>query len=94
MIRNLNLTRGLIYSQKVLLKLVDKGMTREDAYKLVQENAMRVWADHSRNLKDELSNSSEVLKFLNKAEIDEAFDFKKILKNVDFIFDRSVLAED
>ncbi|NWG29612.1 MAG: adenylosuccinate lyase [Ignavibacteriaceae bacterium] len=94
MIRNLNLTRGLIYSQKVLLKLVDKGMTREEAYKLVQENAMRVWADHSRNLKDELSNSSEVLKFLNKAEIDEAFDFKKILKNVDFIFNRSVLAED
>lgn len=90
MIANLNLTRGLIYSQTVLLKLVDKGMTREDAYKIVQTNAMRVWEDKSKNLYDELSRSAEVAKVLSKKELDEIFDSNKMLKNVNFIFSRTI----
>lgn len=92
--RNLNLTRGLIFSQTFLLKLVEKGLTREEAYKLVQENAMKVWEDETKNLKDELLKSETVLRYLSKEEIEETFDYKKMLKNVDYIFSRSVLKED
>jgi adenylosuccinate lyase len=92
--RNLNLTRGLIFSQTFLLKLVEKGLTREEAYKLVQENAMKVWEDETKNLKDELLKSESVLKYLSKEEIEETFDYQKMLKNVDYIFSRSVLKED
>ena len=94
MIKNLNLTRGLIYSQIVLLKLVDKGLTREDAYQLVQKSAMDVWANTNKNLKDELLLSKEILKYLTKKEIEEIFNTDKILKNVDYIFQRSVFSED
>ena len=93
MIKNLNLTRGLIYSQTVLLKLVDKGLTREDAYQLVQKSAMDVWADTNKNLKDELLKSKDILKYLTKKEISEIFNTEKILKNVDYIFQRSVYAD-
>jgi len=94
MIRNLNLTRGLVYSQTVLLKLVDKGLTREEAYKVVQTAAMEVWANQEKNLKDELLKSEEVLKHLRESELNEIFNSSKILKNVDYIFKRTVLAED
>ncbi|MGQ9799539.1 MAG: adenylosuccinate lyase [Ignavibacterium sp.] len=92
--RNLNLTRGLIFSQTFLLKLVEKGLTREEAYKLIQENAMRVWEDETKNLKDELLKSETVLRYLSKEEIEETFNYKKMLKSVDYIFSRSVLKED
>ncbi len=87
---NLNLTRGLVFSQTVLLQLVDKGLTREDAYKLVQTAAMDVWNDKSKNLKDELLKSEEIKKYLSFEEINNIFDNRKMLKNVDFIFSRTV----
>jgi len=90
MIKNLNLTRGLIFSQSVLLKLTEKGATREDAYKIVQDSAMEVWKDNSKNLKDELKNSNNVLKYITSEELEEIFDTKQILKNIDYIFLRSV----
>ncbi len=90
MIRNLELTRGLIFSQTILLKLVNKGASREDAYKLVQTPAMDVWADKNKNLKDELLNSKDVTEYLSNDEIKEVFDTDKMLKNVDYIFARSV----
>lgn len=90
MIRNLNLTRGLIFSQKVLLALVNKGLSREDSYKLVQTNAMNVWQDKNKNLKDELLKSQKVRELLSEKEINEIFKNKKILKNVDYIFSRTV----
>ncbi|MFC2103034.1 adenylosuccinate lyase [Bacteroidota bacterium] len=93
MINNLNLTRGLVFSQTVLLKLVNKGILREDAYRIVQTSAMEVWKDESKNLKDELIKSDEVLKFLNQNEIEEMFETKQMLKNVDYIFNRSIFAE-
>ncbi len=89
-IENLNKTRGLIYSQKVLLKLVEKGLTREEAYKMVQEPAMHVWRNKSTDLKTELLKSGEVRKHLSEEEIQNVFDANKMLKNVDYIFKRSV----
>ena len=91
--RNLELTRGLVFSQTVLLELVSKGATREEAYKIVQTSAMKVWEDKSKNLKDELLASPEALEYLSKEEIEEIFDTKKMLKNIDYIFSRSVEAE-
>jgi adenylosuccinate lyase len=90
MIKNLNLTRGLIFSQKVLLRITEKGATREDAYKIVQTSAMKVWANKNTNLKEELLTNSKVKKYLTKKEIEEIFDYSKMLKNVDYIFARTV----
>ncbi|MGK9369505.1 adenylosuccinate lyase [Melioribacter sp. Ez-97] len=90
MLENLNKTRGLIFSQKILLKLVEKGITREDAYKIVQECSMKVWRDKSTNLKEELLKSTEALKYLSKEEIEEVFNPDKMLANLDYIFARSV----
>ncbi|HEX3072131.1 MAG TPA: adenylosuccinate lyase [Ignavibacteriales bacterium] len=92
MLANLNLTRGLTFSQTMLLKLVSKGASREDAYRITQTSAMTVWNDKSKNFKDELLNSEEVKKYLTKKEVEEVFDPGKMLKNVDYIFARSVEA--
>lgn len=93
-LKNLNLTRGLIFSQTILLMLVNKGSSREDAYKMVQTPAMDVWADQTKNMKDELLKSQDVMNLLSKEEIEEVFDPNKMLKNVDYIFARSVEKED
>jgi len=94
MMKNLNLIRGLIYSQTVLLKLVDKGVTRENAYRIVQSSAMDVWANKDKFLKDELLKSKEVMSYLSAKELEEIFNMDKILKNVDYIFQRSIYSED
>ncbi len=88
MLRNFRLTRGLVFSQTMLLKLVEKGATREEAYKLVQTPAMKVWADKNLNLKDELIKSEEIKRYISVDEIEELFDESKMLKNIDYIFDR------
>ena len=93
MIRNLNLTRGLIFSQTVLLKLVTKGISREDAYRIVQESAMKVWADEKLNLKDQLSKSVELKNYITMKELDEIFENKNMLKNVDYIFNRTIFKD-
>jgi adenylosuccinate lyase len=90
MIKNLNLTRGLIFSQTVLLKLVSKGISREDAYKLVQDCAMKVWQDQSLNLKDELLKSEGIKQVISESEIAGIFESKNMLKNVDYIFSRTI----
>jgi adenylosuccinate lyase len=94
MTSNLNLTRGLVFSQTVLLKLVDKGLSREDAYKLVQTAAMNVWSDKSKNLKDELLDNKDINKYLNSTELKAIFDHRKMLANVEYIFNRSVYSDD
>ncbi|MBZ0199529.1 MAG: adenylosuccinate lyase [Ignavibacteriaceae bacterium] len=90
MINNLNLTRGLVFSQTILLKLINAGISREVAYKIVQTSAMDVWADKSKNLKDELLKSEDVKKYLSVEEIEKLFNNKQMLKNVDVIFARTV----
>ena len=90
MMRNLNLTRGLVFSQTVLLKLVNKGIFREDAYKIVQTAAMEVWADKSKDLLSELLKSEDVMKYLSEKELKDIFNNKNMLRNVDYIFSRSI----
>ncbi len=89
-LENLNETRGLVFSQKVLLKLIEKGATREDAYKMVQTPSMKVWQDKKTNLESELLSSEEVKRYLKDEEIKNIFDTKEMVKNVDYIFKRSI----
>jgi len=85
--KNIWLTGGLIFSQKVLLKLVDKGLTREEAYELVQKNAMRSW-EKKENFKQLLLDDQNIRNFMSPEEIEECFDLSNDLKSVGYIFDR------
>jgi adenylosuccinate lyase len=85
--KNLDITHGLLYSQPVLLALTKKGMKREDAYRIVQRNAMDVWKS-KKNFMEMLKADPEVSAVLNESEVSEAFDPKKSLNNVDYIFKR------
>ena len=87
MMRNLEKTGGLIYSQSVLLALVRKGITREEAYKLVQKNATQSWTTGKDFLKL-LKKDKDIKKLLSVAEIDETFKLKTQFKNIDRIFKR------
>lgn len=86
--RNLELTNGLVFSQTVLLKLIDKKMKREKAYAIVQKVAMKCWKDKLSFLKL-LSEDKDVRKYLSEKELNEIFDYAKSRKNVDFIFRRA-----
>ena len=87
MLKNINRTHGLIFSQPVLLALTKKGMKREDAYKMVQSAAMQVWED-GREFKELLVNNKEVAALLTPDEIAGLFDLGKSTRNVDYIFSR------
>ncbi|MHC1697880.1 MAG: adenylosuccinate lyase [Geobacteraceae bacterium] len=87
MLKNLNLMRGLVFSQRVLLELARKGASRENAYSLVQRNAMKVW-EEGRDFREELLGDSEVRSYLSSEEIDNAFDLAYHFKHVDTIFTR------
>ncbi|AND90859.1 adenylosuccinate lyase [Bradyrhizobium diazoefficiens USDA 110] len=85
--KNLDRLGGLVHSQRVLLALTQKGASREDAYKLVQRNAMPVWRGEGDFLQL-LKQDAEVKKYLTDAEIEEQFDLAYHLKHVDTIFKR------
>ena len=85
--RNLGLTTGLVFSQTLLLKLIEKRMRREDAYRIVQGIAMKSWNER-KNFMQLVRTDREVAKFLSDKELDELFDYGKSRKNVDFIFRR------
>ena len=87
MLKNLNLTNGLIFSQEVLLSLVQKGVSREDAYKLVQKNAMQVW-EQNKDFKTLLKSDKDILNLLTENEIDSLFDLNKVLININKVFKR------
>jgi adenylosuccinate lyase len=87
MSRNLNQMKGLVFSQKILLDLTQAGVSREDSYRLVQRNAMKVW-DQGKDFQTELLADQEVVGALGEAKISEAFDLNYHLKHVDTIFKR------
>lgn len=87
MLRNLNQMKGLVFSQKILLDLTQSGVSREDAYRLVQKNAMKVW-EEGKDFQTELLNDAEVVGALGEAKIRESFDLNYHLKHVDTIFKR------
>ena len=87
--RNLDRMGGLVHSQRVLLALTQAGVSREDAYRLVQRNAMKVWeSDGALSLQDLLKNDPEVTAALSPDAIDAEFDLGYHFKHVDTIFDR------
>jgi adenylosuccinate lyase len=84
---NLSLTRGLVFSGQLLLKLTEKGMSREDAYRLVQRNAMQVW-DAGDNFQDLILADAEINSKLSREEISQIFSLSHYLRNVDRVFER------
>ena len=88
MMGNIWKTRGLIFSQRVLLSLIEKGLSRDASYKIVQKNAMRVWKSKDENLKDLLLADNEVMKLFSKKELESLFDLEYHLKHVNTIFKR------
>ena len=87
--KNLNKMGGLVHSQRVLLALTQAGVSREDAYRLVQRNAMKVWeSDGQLSLLDLLKADTEVSAALSPSELEEKFDLDYHFKHVDTIFDR------
>lgn len=86
--RNMNVYGGVIFSQKVLLALVEKGLTREEAYKIVQSCAHQAWNTPNGNFHDLISNDVQVKQYLSSEEIESCFDPKHHLKHLDTIYQR------
>ena len=87
MIDNINKTFGVIYSQRFMLKMIEKGYSREKAYDLVQPNAMIAW-EEKRSFRELMEASKDVTSLLSAEEIDDCFDPKHHIKNVEVIFKR------
>ncbi|MBB5335232.1 adenylosuccinate lyase [Pectinatus brassicae] len=87
MMDNLNKTGGLIYSQRLMLAVVSKGVLREDAYKWVQRNAMKRWMA-GEDFRTNIENDPDISKYLTKEEIDNCFDYKWFLRHIDMILSR------
>lgn len=87
MLKNTEKFGGIVFSQKVLLKLIEKGLTREDAYRLVQRNAIDAF-ENDGNFRVNLLNDKDVTKLLSPLEIDEIFNKEEFLKNINEIYKR------
>lgn len=87
MLKNLDLTRGIVFSGQLMLALTQKGVTREDAYAWTQRNAMKVW-DEGGDYFDLVKNDADISSFLSADEIARVFDLKHYLRNVDGVFER------
>ena len=87
MLNHTNEFGGIVYSQKVLLSLVAKGLTREEAYRIVQRNALEAFNNH-KNFKAELIKDNEVTSLLSDDEIEKIFNPQEFLKNIDAIYQR------
>ncbi|MBM4176400.1 MAG: adenylosuccinate lyase [Ignavibacteria bacterium] len=85
--KNIELSKGLIHSQKVLLKLIEKGLSRDEAYKIVQSIAMKVW-DSDTNLLDELCKDKNINKYFSNHELTSIFNTTSVLKYIDNIYNR------
>jgi len=87
--QNLDLTNGLVFSGTLLLELAKKGLTREDAYRLVQGHAMETW-EHGGEFRERIVADEEITTHLSKEELDRAFSLEHALRNVDAIFERTL----
>ncbi len=85
--QNMEITRGLLFSQRVMLALVEKGLGREDAYKIVQRNSTRTW-EEDVDFTRLLAEDPDVIARLDRAELAELFDYRYYVRHVDEIFDR------
>lgn len=89
MLRNLNSTGGLVFSGQLLLDLVEHGVSREDAYRIVQRNAMRAWKEE-KNFRELIASEPDITGHVPREKIDAAFDLQRQLRNVDKIIDRAL----
>jgi adenylosuccinate lyase len=87
MLRNLESTKGLVFSGQLLQDLVEKGMPRDDAYNAVQENAMAAW-EAEDSFRERVAKDSRVTKYLTPKDLEHTFDLRRQLRNVDRVFDR------
>ncbi len=87
MMRNVEKTKGLIFSEGLMLELTKRKISREEAYAMVQRNAMRVWEEETE-FKEEILKDPDITKVLSRKEIEECFDLKSRLRYVDEIFKR------
>ncbi|MFH0844362.1 MAG: adenylosuccinate lyase, partial [Pseudomonadota bacterium] len=85
--KNLNMLKGLIYSQQVLMKLTDKGLKRQEAYDLVQRNTLKVW-NKNKEFRTTLLEDRDIMGYLSEKEIEELFTLDYHLKHVEEIFER------
>ncbi|GHM58637.1 MAG: adenylosuccinate lyase [Candidatus Mesenet longicola] len=85
--RNLNSLNGLVFSQRVLLELINTGLSREKAYKIVQQNAMKVWENKSHFL-EVLKEDSELLEIITLEKLESLFDFTYYTKHIDYIYNQ------
>jgi adenylosuccinate lyase len=85
--QNLEKTKGLMFSQKIMLELTKRGLSREEAYEMVQRISMQVWQGQA-DFKVLLLENAEVGQYLTKSEIEECFDYQTYLRNIDIIFTR------
>jgi adenylosuccinate lyase len=85
--QNLEKTKGLIFSQKIMLELTKRGLSREEAYEMVQRISMQVWQGQD-DFKALLLENVEIGRYLTKLEIEECFDYQTYLRNIDIIFTR------
>jgi len=85
--KNMELTKGLVFSQRVMLALIDKGLSRQKAYELVQRNAMKSWKENKSFL-NLLKADAEVATILPQSELEPLFDYQYYLRHVDEIFER------
>jgi adenylosuccinate lyase len=90
--RNIELGQGLVFSQRVLIALIDKGLAREEAYKMVQDNAMKAW-EEKKDFLGLLKMDRRITAHLNKAELNSLFDYGYYLKHVDEVFKRLGLSK-
>jgi len=90
--RNLDITKGLIFSQRVMLALIDKGLSRKNAYELVQRNAMKAW-QRNKNFLPMLKSDKEVTATLPNEELEKLFNEQHYLSHIDDIFKRVGLTE-
>ncbi len=86
--KNLEKSRGLVFSERILLELIKKGLTREEAYALVQRCAMKTWEDESLSFLEVLKNDPSIREHFSPEELESFFDYKYFLRQVDFILKR------
>ena len=87
MLRNLEMTHGLVYSGQLLQDLVEKGMSRDDAYKAVQENAMAAW-EADTSFRERVAKDARITKYMTPKDLEHTFDLNRQLRNVDKLFER------
>jgi len=86
--KNMDISKGLYFSSKVLVALVEKGLSRDEAYDIVQRNALKAWDTENLMFIDALKQDKDVMKYLTEEELNEIFDVNKFIRNVPYIYER------